>query len=109
MEKIKVYKNGLTLIVSEGGASSCSFAITVGTGSVNETKNTNGISHYIEHMNFKGTSENTSFEISNILDSTGSTYNAFTSVDSTCYYAQTIVEELERTFKVMSANVFCVF
>ena len=106
MEKIKIYDNGLTLIVSEGGATSCSFAISIGTGSINETKKNNGISHYIEHMNFKGTAEHNSYEISNILDATGSSYNAYTGIDTTCFYAQTIVEELEKTFSIMSANVF---
>ena len=106
MEKVKVYKNGLTLIVSEGGANSASFAITIGTGSINETSKNNGISHYVEHMNFKGTDEYSSYDISNIMDSCGANYNAYTSVDSTCFYAQTIVEELEKTFSIMSANAF---
>ena len=55
MDSIKKFKNGLTLIVSEGGALSSSFAIMIGAGSINENEKNNGISHYIEHMNFKGT------------------------------------------------------
>ena len=50
MDKIKKYSNNLTLIVSEGGALSSSFAIMLGTGSANENAKNNGISHYIEHM-----------------------------------------------------------
>lgn len=106
MDKIKKYDNGLTLIVSEGGALSCSFAIMVGTGSINETSKNNGISHYIEHMNFKGTEKYTFFDISEIMDTNGANFNAYTSTESTCYYAQTIKDSLERVFSLMSEMVF---
>ncbi len=106
MDTIKKYKNGLTLIVSEGGALSTSFAIMVGAGSINETKEQNGISHYIEHMNFKGTKNYSSFDISNIMDTNGANFNAYTSNETTCFHAQTIKENLENTFKVMSEIVF---
>ena len=106
MDIIKKYDNGLTLIVSEGGALSCSFAIMVGTGSVNERADNNGISHYIEHMNFKGTDNYSSFDISEIMDTNGANFNAYTSTESTCYYAQTIKDSLERVFSLMSEMVF---
>ena len=106
MDTIKKYKNGLTLIVSEGGALSCSFAIMIGTGSSNETSKTNGISHYIEHMNFKGTKNYSSFDISSIMDTNGASFNAYTSNETTCFYAQTIKDSLESTFAVMSEAVF---
>ncbi len=106
MDTIKKYKNGLTLIVSEGGALSTSFAIMVGAGAINETFKQNGISHYIEHMNFKGTKNYSSFDISNIMDTNGANFNAYTSNETTCFHAQTIKENLENTFKVMSEIVF---
>lgn len=107
MDKIKRYNNGLTLIVSEGGAISTSFAIMVGTGSINEEDNNNGISHYIEHMNFKGTDKYSSYDITNILDNCGANFNAYTSNETTCYYAHTIKDSLETSFSVMSNAVFC--
>ena len=106
MDIIKKYDNGLTLIVSEGGALSCSFAIMVGTGSVNETDKNNGISHYVEHMNFKGTDNYSSFDVSEIMDTNGANFNAYTSTETTCYYAQTIKDSLERVFSLMSEMVF---
>ncbi len=106
MNKIIKYNNGLTLIVVEGGSTSVSFSIMVNTGCVNENEKNNGISHYIEHMNFKGTKEYNSFALSNKLDSLGSSYNAYTSFDNTCYYAQCLKENTEETFKVMSDAVF---
>ena len=63
MLKHKSYSNGLNLIVCEGGAISCSFSIMIGKGSVNETDKTNGISHYIEYMKFKGNKLYGSYEI----------------------------------------------
>lgn len=106
MDTIKKYDNGLTLIVSEGGALSCSFAIMVGTGAINERAKNNGISHYIEHMNFKGTEKYTFYDISEIMDTNGANFNAYTSMESTCYYAQTIKDSLERVFSLMSEMVF---
>lgn len=106
MLKRKIYDNGLNLIVCEGGAISCSFSIMVGTGSVNETAKRNGISHYIEHMNFKGNKTYSSYDISDIMESNGANFNAYTSVETTCFYAQTIVDSLEKTFSVLSESVF---
>ena len=106
MDKIKKYSNNLTLIVSEGGALSSSFAIMIGTGSVNENANNNGISHYIEHMNFKGTKNYTCYDISNIMEKAGANFNAYTGNETTCFYAQTIDENLEKTFSIMSESVF---
>lgn len=106
MDKIKKYSNNLTLIVSEGGAFSSSFGIMIGTGSVNERDDNNGISHYIEHMNFKGTKNYTAYDISSLMEMTGANFNAYTSNETTCFYAQTISENLEKTFSVMSQAVF---
>ena len=106
MLKHKIYDNGLTLIVCEGGAISCSFSIMIGTGSINETDKTNGISHYIEHMNFKGNKSYTAYEISDIMESQGANFNAYTSTESTCFYAQTITDSLEKTFSVLSESAF---
>ena len=103
MDKIKKYSNNLTLIVSEGGALSSSFAIMIGSGSVNETQENNGISHYIEHMNFKGTEKYTAFDISNLMEIAGAHFNAYTGNETTCFYAQTISENLEKCF----LNKYC--
>ena len=106
MVKYKKYPNGLNLIVCEGGAISCSFSIMIGTGSINETDKQNGISHYIEHMNFKGNKTYSSYDISDIMESNGANFNAYTSLETTCFYAQTIVDSLEKTFSVMAESTF---
>lgn len=106
MVKYKKYPNGLNLIVCEGGAISCSFSIMIGTGSINETDKLNGISHYIEHMNFKGNNAYSSYDISDIMESNGANFNAYTSLETTCFYAQTIVDSLEKAFSVMAESTF---
>lgn len=106
MVKYKKLDNGLNLIVCEGGAISCSFSIMIGTGSINETDKLNGISHFVEHMNFKGNSLYSAYEISDAMESQGANFNAYTSAESTCFYAQTIKDGLEKTFSVMSRCAF---
>ncbi len=106
MLKHKRYDNNLNLIVSEGGAISCSFAIVVGTGSVNERANQNGISHFIEHVNFKGTKNYSVLQIPEIMESAGVNFNAYTSSEVTAYHVQTIKDSLEKSFEIMSEMVF---
>ena len=106
MAKLKKYQNGLTLIVLEEQALSVTFAIMVGTGCVNETEKNNGISHYLEHVTFKGTKNLTAFDISNKLEFLGSNYNAYTGMDTTCYHAQALPENTEKTFAILADMVF---
>src|SRR3989339_2020820 len=70
-------------------ANSVTVLILVGTGSKHETKDINGISHFLEHMFFKGTTKRpNTLKISETLDSVGGEYNAFTSKEVTGYYAK---------------------
>ena len=82
--------NGLRLItVPIENANSITVLILVGTGSKYETKDINGISHFLEHMFFKGTKKRpTTLKISETLDMVGGEYNAFTSKEVTGFYAK---------------------
>ena len=106
MNKVKKYSNGLTLITSEDTNPSCVFGIMIGVGSINESEDLNGISHYIEHMSFKGTKNLSAFDIPNKMDLNGANFNAYTSTETTCFYAQSIKENLENTFMIMADAVF---
>ena len=82
----KRYSNGLRLVVKQmEGLLSVTMGILVGTGSSSETDAEDGISHFIEHMQFKGTKKRTAFEISDAFDRIGAQVNAFTGKDVTCY------------------------
>ena len=89
MENIKLKKldNGITLITENlPDISTFSMGFFVKTGAMNETKKESGISHFIEHLMFKGTKNRTAKEISEFVDFEGGILNAFTSREMTCYY-----------------------
>ena len=103
MINYKKYSNGLRLIVnSMDGMVSVSCGVLIGAGSSLEEKENNGISHFIEHVNFKGTKTRTSFEISDAFDCLGAQVNAFTSKEMTCYYVKSITDSFEKSFELLS-------
>lgn len=107
MKYSKKYDNGLKLIINKlDGLLSVSCGILVKTGSSNETSKENGISHFIEHNLFKGTTSRTAFEISDAIDSIGGQINAFTSKELTCYYTKSTSEHLETSLEVLSDIFF---
>ncbi|GIQ68591.1 putative zinc protease YmxG [Xylanibacillus composti] len=95
--------NGIR-VVEEPLASfrSVSFGIWVKTGSRNEKPETNGISHFIEHMLFKGTDKYSAKDIAEIFDGIGGNVNAFTAKEYTCYYAKVLDEHLPMAVEVMA-------
>lgn len=102
--KKHVLDNGLrVLIVPQESVKSATALILVGTGSRYETREINGISHFLEHLFFKGTkSRPTAFEISSIIDSLGAEYNAFTGKEETGYYVKAASEHLETMIDILS-------
>ncbi len=83
-------KNGLRIIfVPQKNSQTVTVLALVGTGSKYETKKTNGISHFLEHMFFKGTEKRpNALAVSEIMDKLGGAFNAFTSEEHTGYYAK---------------------
>lgn len=107
MNHLKVFDNGLKLVVAEmKGLLSVSCGVLVKTGSANESEKENGISHFIEHTMFKGTKTRSAFEISDFVDSIGGQINAYTSKQMTCYYTHTTKEHFEDSMEVLSDIFF---
>ncbi len=99
----KRYENGLRLVVKEmEGLMSVTMGILVGTGAGVETDAEDGISHFIEHMQFKGTNKRTAFEISDAFDRIGAQVNAFTGKDLTCYYSKCTSDHTTDCFELLS-------
>ena len=99
----KEYKSGLRLVLKQiPGLLSVSMGIIVGTGSAFESAAENGISHFLEHMMFKGTEKRTAFQISSDMDRIGAQVNAFTSKDITCYYAKSPSESATTAFDILA-------
>ena len=82
---------------------SATVIVFVGAGSRYENKNNNGISHFLEHMAFKGTVKRPSaLEISSIVDGIGGEFNAFTSKENTGYYIKAASSHLKLVLDVLS-------
>ena len=76
------------------GAYSVSLCVWVKSGSVFEDERTSGISHFIEHMVFKGTQRRTAKQIAQEMDAVGGSINAFTAKENTCFYTRTLAEDM---------------
>ena len=71
----------------------------VNTGARDEDVQINGVSHFLEHMMFKGSTKYTWEDVNRIFDEMGARYNAFTSQEMTAYYANVLPEFTERTIE----------
>ena len=100
--KKKVYKNGLRVVtVPMKDNPTVTVLVLVGTGSDYERKDVNGISHFLEHMCFKGTTKRPSVQvIAHELDALGCQYNAFTGSEYTGYYAKGDPKNFKQMFDI---------
>jgi len=99
----EVLPNGLTVITEEmQHVRSISAGIWVKTGSRDEDVQQNGISHFIEHMLFKGTKHRTAEEIARQVDSIGGNMDAFTAKECVCFNAKVLDEHLPKAMDVLS-------
>jgi predicted Zn-dependent peptidase len=90
-------KNGLDIIAEENPDSySTALGLFVRTGARDEDPKLNGVSHFLEHMMFKGSKKYTWEDVNRIFDEIGARYNAFTSQEMTAYYANVLPEFTER-------------
>lgn len=97
-------KNGLRIItVPQRTSQTATVLALVGTGSKYETKKTSGISHFLEHMYFKGTKKRpTALAVSEVLDKLGGVFNAFTAEEFTGYYAKVAAPQFETALEWVS-------
>src|SRR4051812_43115295 len=79
-------------------AHSAAFGFFVRTGSRDEPMTWNGVSHFLEHMIFKGTERHSAEDVNRIFDEVGAQYNASTSEETTIFYAAVLPEYLPETF-----------
>jgi len=97
-------KNGIKVILyNSPELITNSILALVKTGTDYENKNNNGISHFVEHLFFKGSKNFPSYEILGLeLDKLGAEYNAFTSYEYTGYYIKTLPEYFEKAIYILS-------
>ncbi|MDE2024999.1 MAG: insulinase family protein [Patescibacteria group bacterium] len=100
----KVLKNGLRLIISPMPSfESATVLVMVGAGSRYENRHNNGISHFLEHMAFKGTEKRpTAMDISSLVDGIGGEFNAFTGKETTGFYVKAGANNVELALDLLS-------
>ena len=100
---ITTLANGLRIATSNrSGTQTVSLGIWVKTGAAYEKLEENGISHFLEHMVFKGTPTRTSFQIDAEIEDVGGQTNAYTSREFTAFYAKMLKEDAELALDVLS-------
>lgn len=104
MYKKTILKNGIRLItIPMASSKTATILVFIGTGSKRERKETSGISHFLEHMFFKGTTARpTALAVSEVLDRVGGAYNAFTGKEYTGFWAKVSPEHLDLAMDWMS-------
>jgi len=104
MYKIKKTPSGLNLLtVPMAGAKTTAILVMIATGSKHETRKTSGLSHFLEHMFFKGTKKRpNAMIISSELDKLGGEYNAFTSKEYTGYWIKTAAAQIKPALEVLA-------
>lgn len=95
-------KNGLRAVFVPCEAESVAFGLFVASGSRHEPTKVAGISHFIEHMLFKGTPTRRPIDITRAIEGRGGNFNAFTSEETTCYYAHLPDEYLAEAVDIIS-------
>lgn len=103
MLEVITLDSGVRLVLnSMDSVRSVSIGIWCNNGSVNEKAEEHGISHFIEHMLFKGTKNRDHFQIVNEIDKLGGQMNAFTSKECTCFYVKCLDEHFRATAEVLT-------
>ena len=104
--KKTILPNGIRIITENiPHIQSFSLGFWFNVGSRDEARKNNGITHFIEHMLFKGTKKRSARKIADDIEAYGGYLNAFTSKENTCYYGRGLKNNLERTFDVISDMV----
>ncbi len=107
MQKLIKFKSGLKLAyIFNPAVRSVALGVFVGAGVIRESASLAGISHFIEHMVFKGTSHRTGFDIVNEIDSLGAQINAYTAKSYTCFHTVSLDENVEKCADILADLYF---
>ena len=102
LPRCEVLSNGLRVVLVPCEAESVAVGLFIASGSRHETAKTSGISHFIEHMLFKGTPTRKPIDITRAIEGRGGNCNACTGEESTCYFAHLPCEYLSEAVDILS-------
>lgn len=101
--KHRTLQNGLTVVAeTDPTAHSSAVGFFVKTGARDETPQDMGVSHFLEHMMFKGTDKRTADEVNQAFDAIGASHNAYTSHEMTAFFATTLPEYADNAIEILS-------
>lgn len=101
-------RNGVRVVAERiDHVRSAAIGVWIGNGSRFESAEQNGISHFIEHMIFKGTEKRTAQHIASMMDAMGGQSNAFTTKDCTCYYMKVLDTHLHTAAELLADMFLC--
>ncbi|QNM15377.1 MULTISPECIES: pitrilysin family protein [Fusobacterium] len=101
--EIRKLKNGIPVLINNiESVNTISMGVYVKTGARNEYSYESGVSHFIEHMMFKGTTTRTAKQISEEIDNEGGIINAYTSRDTTCYYIKMLASKIDKGIEILT-------
>jgi len=101
--KKTILPNGIRIVSKQmPHVRSVSMGVWVDVGARDESKEQSGLSHFIEHMIFKGTTRRSAFQIAKEFDAIGGHTNAFTSMENTCYHAKVMDTHLDTMVDILS-------
>jgi len=100
------FSNGLRILLEKDEKMrSCSLGIWIASGSGYETAEQAGVSHFIEHMLFKGTARRSARDIAEQMDEIGGVLNAYTAKEYTCFYARALTDHVTQAFDILADMV----
>lgn len=95
-------KNGIRAVLAPCEAQSVAFGLFIGSGSRHEPKGMEGVSHFLEHMLFKGTKRRTPKQITDAIEGRGGNFNAWTTEESTAFFSHMPFEYLDEAVDIIS-------
>lgn len=108
--KITTLNNGLRILTYERPETeTVSLGLWVNTGSAYEDRSVNGISHFLEHMAFKGTKTRSALQISEEIEDVGGQSNAYTSREFTAFYAKMLKGDAELAMDILTDTIKILF
>lgn len=107
MIRTSTLSNGLRVVTEAmSGAQSVALSFWVGTGSRDELAHEYGMSHFLEHLLFKGSATRTALDIAQAIDEVGGDMNAFTTKECTAFYVRILAEEKDLAFDIL-CDIMC--
>ena len=103
MTEQRILPNGVRVLAERmEGLRSVAVGVWFNAGSVYEPERTSGVSHFVEHMLFKGTRKRNASDIAAEMDAIGANLNAFTAKECTCFHVTVLEEHLEQAVELLA-------